>query len=290
MGDVKIIINVDIRNRAEILGREKIDSKTIRLNSSNASLPSNLNAWLKICRDGDLTRYRVNLSDTLIGCWIVPKKGERILVLDATHPSLARFYPYIQNENEGLPVKRVYVPDWTMGFNYTEWYLPLGMYDSNIDWDFDKKTPATVTKRKCIWWRDQASLMEMKRDVELREQRNSEFIKARIKRKQAADPCNSCCQCFIATSDSCDKCCSAPCVACNDYIQCKNCQHNAFFKWHNMPCTVWREDIAGRATPSEESCHYSLACCCVPLWPVLPFIGCFCVGAPTSNPKPEIML
>ena len=66
-------------------------------------------------------------------------------------------------KSKGLPVKRLYVPDWTMGFDQSEWNMPIGMYDSKYDWDFDKKTPATLTERKCIWWRDQASLTEMKR-------------------------------------------------------------------------------------------------------------------------------
>lgn len=167
-----------------------------------------------------------------------------------------------------------------MAIRHSEWNMPSGMYESKHVFDFDKNTPVTVTKRQCIWWRDQASLTEMKRDIELREQRNSQTIKAAMKRKQAADPCNSCFQCFVATSDSCDKCCTAPCVACSYYFQCKDCQHNAFFKWRKMPCTftVWREYNYGFHTPSEEECHFSLACCCVPLWPLLPFIGCFCVG------------
>ena len=88
-------------------GREKakIDSKTIELNSSNGVLPKDLNAWFGIYKNGVFTRYRVNVSDILIGKWIVPKRGQQILVLDAMHPSLARFYPFVQDENEGLPVR-----------------------------------------------------------------------------------------------------------------------------------------------------------------------------------------
>jgi hypothetical protein len=104
-GTVNIAVHVDVRNRAEIIGREKIDSKTIELNSSNGVLPKDLNAWFGIYKNGVFTRYRVNVSDILIGKWIVPKRGQQILVLDAMHPSLARFYPFVQDENEGLPVR-----------------------------------------------------------------------------------------------------------------------------------------------------------------------------------------
>ena len=266
MSKIIISIKVDKSDRSEFpFQRDGVVMEDKSIEVSNGVRPIS-NGWFVLGN-----KYvRLSLKDVLIGKWIIPNYGAQVLVLDATHPSIARYSAAIQAKNHGIELSRLYVCELYPHRQFSEYDMPAGMFDSTIKFSFADTGP--VKERKCVWWRDDASLSKMNNDVKLANERGTKFTHSKIRQNQAANPCLTC---FVSCATSCDGCCSVPFDMVGNCLSCDECQDNFFFKWHGIKHTVWRSNATtGYVTPSEETCYFSLACCCVPLWPVLPFIGC----------------